>query len=144
MAPGYSPSSYGVEAARVPMAFRAPLAASLSPVLLAVDEFKKADAGSALRRLFQTHRRAASLPALRRRLVRTSRRISHLFCTVSVGAKTVHQSLPDQLVSQSLADRSRSHLHPLVNVRFAEKHHAREDFQIAGNFFQKRARENAC
>jgi hypothetical protein len=31
-----------------------------------------------------------------------------------------------------------------VNVRFDEKHHARKDFQIAGNFFQKRARENAC
>lgn len=54
------------------------------------------------------------------------------------------QSLPYQLFSQSLADRLPSHRQPLVNVRLDEKHPAREDFQIAGNFFQKRARENAC
>lgn len=45
---------------------------------------------------------------------------------------------------QSFAYLALKHRQPLGNVRLDEKQHAPEDFQIAGNFFQKRARENAC
>lgn len=94
-------------------------------------------------RLFHSHRRCVTSRTLRRAGARSLSGTGRHSARHVVPASAV-QSLPNQQILQTVADRLKRHREPLVNVRFAEKQHAREDFQIAGNFFQKRARKNAC